>query len=347
MLYYKTCSKKLTQILGGDIMKGQQFDSKEYAKLIHRMEALRSRIELDKGVEQETAKMLLKKIEKKLEAYEQFFKIRNQQAKNYNTTDSFEFEEYDNFMDDNNYYEDTRSEEEMIHDLGILYAIFGGTYQRVLNYHVYRIKFKKQIDREEAFYRVLADIYEDSVRICNNIIIGFWPFHSGDTRCGSMEFSEPSLNSIEKYDNSGTSLYGELMDGLKDIWNFYFDNRNAIPILKNTTLNYSKPNYQETFNCKPEVQLNKEQRKAIIDKTEKEITSVNVEHLEYRTSKIYFSAKKKYQTLNDLLEESGVVYKVENSGVYIWDYDEKEFGKLVGYECGRLFKYCLYLLQNR
>ena len=51
-------------------MSNQQFDREEYAKLKHRTEALKSRIELDTGAEQEEAKRLLAKFLKKIEKYE-------------------------------------------------------------------------------------------------------------------------------------------------------------------------------------------------------------------------------------------------------------------------------------
>ena len=47
-------------------MKKQQFNPEEYTKLKHRVEALQLRVKLDFGPEQETAKRLLAKVEKKL-----------------------------------------------------------------------------------------------------------------------------------------------------------------------------------------------------------------------------------------------------------------------------------------
>lgn len=372
MLYYKYVSKYLPKILGGDIMKKQQFNPEEYAKLKHRVEVLQSRVKLDSGPEQETAKRLLAKVEKKLKSYEETHEIPKQQTEDYSTTTSFDFEDffwdekvhnfssqsYHNrnawnpnpnfkwhvhFEDDKNYYEDTRSETEMINDLGILYAIFGSTYQTALNYHVYKIRFKKQTNKDGAFYRVYSDIYEDNIRICKDIIIGFWPFHFGDDRCGDMQFASMNSNSIEKYNNGCSSLYVRLLDGLMDIWNFYFDNQNAVPMITGPVVSYLESGYQSSSNNKPKVQLNQEQRKAIIDKTENEIDSGKMRYLECRASKLMIMAYKPYQTLSSFLEESGVVYMVESSGVYIWDYAQKEFGKLVGYEYSSC-RYFLYLL---
>lgn len=190
--------------------------------------------------------VLLAKVEKKLKSYEGTHEIPKQQTEYYSTTTNFDFDDffwdekvynsnsqtYHNenawnpnqnfkwhvhFEDDKNYYDDTRSEAEMINDLGILYAIFGSTYQTALNYHVYKIRFKRQTSKNGAFYRVYSDIYEDNIRICKDIIIGFWPFNFGDDRCGDMQFASMSSDSIEKYNNGCTSLYVTLLDGLKDI----------------------------------------------------------------------------------------------------------------------------------
>ena len=328
-------------------MKKQQFNSEEYAKLKHRVEALQSRVKLDSGPEQETAKRLLAKLEKKLKSYEETHEIPKQQMEDYSTTTNFDFDDFlwnVHFEDHKNYHEDTRSEAEMINDLGVLYAIFGSTYQTTLNYHVYNIRFKRQTSKDGAFYRVYSDIYEDNIRICKDIIIGFWPFNFGDDRCGDMQFASMNSNSIEKYDNGCVILYVTLLDELKDIWNFYFDNRSAIPMLTGSVLGYLESSYQSSSNNKLKVQLNQEQRKEIIDKTENEIDSGKMKHLEFMAYKFAIMAYKPYNTLSEFLEEAGVVYKVETSGVYILD-GKNNFGKLVGYEYDRsTCRYCLYLI---
>lgn len=353
-------------------MKKQQFNPEEYAKLKHRVEALQSRVNLDVGPEQETAKRLLLKVEKKLKDYEETHEIPKQLTEDYSETTNFDFWDFFrdepvhksstshnenernpnpnfkwhvHFEDDKNYHEDTRSEEEMINDLGILYAIFGSTYRTALNYHVFKIRFKKQTAKEGAFYRVYSDVYEDDIRICKDIIIGFWPFNFGDDRCGDMEFASMNINSIEKYNNGCSSLYGRLLDGLMDIWNFYFDNQSSVPMLTGSVVGYLESSNQGSNNNKPKVQLNKEQRKEIIEYTENEIDSGKMKYLESRASRLEIMAYKPFKTLNKFLKKSGVVYKVETSGVYIWDYCQKDFGKLVGYEYSKsTCRYCLYLL---
>lgn len=127
-----------------------------------------------------------------------------------------------NIEEDRKYHKDTRSEDEMINDLGILYEIFGSTYQTSLNNHTYKIRFKKHAFKSEAFCRVFVDIYEDDIRICKDVILGFWPFNIGNDRCGYIEFTCMNSNSKEKYNNTSSSLYMTLFDGLKEIWNLHF-----------------------------------------------------------------------------------------------------------------------------
>lgn len=354
-------------------MKKQQFNPEEYSKLKHRVEALQSRIKLDSGPEQETAKRLLNKVEKKLKSYEELHEIPRQQTENYSTTTSFNFENFFrnekvvnysrqsyynenvcnsnlkhhvHFEDDNNYHEDTRSEAEMINNLGILYAIFGTTYQTTLNYHLYKIRFKKQKSEAGAFYSVYSDIYEDDIKICDDIIIGFWPFRFGDDRCGDMEFASMNRNSIKKYNNGCNCLYVKLLEELKNIWNFYFDNQNTVPLLTSSVLGYIESSCQSSFsNNKLQVQLTQKQRKELIDKTENDIDSGKMKHLKHHASTFSIMAYETYDTLSEFLEESGIVYKVEMDGVYILGHEENNFRKLVGYKYRKsMHSYCLYLL---
>ncbi len=352
-------------------MQKQQFNPEEYARLKHRVEALQSRVELDSGPEQKTAQRLLAKVEKKLKTYEETHEIPQQNVQDYSTTTNFKdffwnkrvynsssqayhgenawnpnqnFKSHVHSETDKNYYEDTRSESEMVNDLDILYAVFGSTYQTALNYHIYKVRFKKQTAKNGAFYRVYSDIYEDNIRICMNIIIGFYPLHLGDDRCGDMEFSSMNSTLVEKY-NECSSLYSTLLDGLKGIWNFYFDNQNALPMFNGSVLGYLESGYQSYYDSKLKVQLNQEQRKEIIDETENEIDSGKMKHLESVASKFFVTSYKLYDTLSKFLEESGVVYKVETSGVYILSDEGRNYGKLVGYEYSNLTcTYCLYLI---
>lgn len=58
-------------------MKKQQFNQEEYSKLKHRVEALQSRIRLDAGPEQETAKRLLAKVEKSLKLIKKLMRFQS------------------------------------------------------------------------------------------------------------------------------------------------------------------------------------------------------------------------------------------------------------------------------
>lgn len=154
-----------------------------------------------------------------------------------------------------------------------------------------------------------------------------------------------NTDSTKKYDNGCCILYKILIDGLKDIWNFYFDNQNAVPMITGTVLGYLESGNQNSSNDELKVQLNREQRKEIIDKTESEIDAGKMKHLERMASRFAINAYNRYNTLSEFLEESGVVYKVEMSGVYILINKKRGFEKLVGYEyCELTRSYCLYLI---
>lgn len=333
-------------------MKKQQFNPEEYAKIKHRVDALKSRVRLDIGSEQDVAKRLLTKVEKKLKQYEATHEISNQFTGDYSTTTNYTF--YDENVNnrkqafrnaDVDYRSDSRSEEEMIKDLGVLYAIFGSTYQTILNYHVYKIRFQKLVKRDEsAFCQTYADIYEDDIRICDNIIIGFWPYHSGDDRCGDMQLAAMDAHAIKKYNEFYGGLYTTLLDELMDLWNTYFDEGIQLK-LTGSEMYYIESNYQDSIHIKPAYQLNLEQRREVIYKSEKEINSGKMKYLECLSVKYTVWASNPYKDLNEFLEQSGVVYKVEPTGIYIWNNNKKRFGKLVGYEyVDRGFNsYCLYL----
>lgn len=420
-------------------MKGQRFNSQEHAKLKHRAEQLRARIMLDKGPEQETAKRLLEKVEKKIKEYEktyethetfkqtelknsveqEYTKLKHsieqlrtciilykgerqeiakklleraeeilksyekmydfiEQNKENNSTCSdslfWEFweewiEERQNidnwieeqqeinsrewnpnpnfkwnvrFHEENIYHEDSRSENEMIDDLEILYMIFGSTYVTKLNYHIYKIRFKKHADKQGAFYRVYSDVYEDNIRICKDVIIGFWPFRFGNDRCGDMEFSSMSKESVEKYNNGCNSIYLKILDGLKDVWNTYFDEQNSTLALIRNVDGYIESNTSDVFfNIK--VQLNEIQRKEIIERTEEQINNGKMSYL--KLLPIEVMAYKPFYSLADFLERSGVVYQVNFEGVYIWNDEKNEYEKLVDYDYDRIKeRYYIYLL---
>lgn len=338
-------------------MSARQFDPKEYANLKRRIQALEDRIALDTGNEQAQAKKLLPKLLKKLEDYEKQYQIPKQpevQSTNIHTSswDFYSGENTYNFKiyvyseePGGDYQEDTRSEAEMLHDLGILYAIFGSTYQTVLNYHVYKIRFKKQTTREHAFYRVYSDIYEDNVRICKNVIIGFWPYHLGDDKCGDMEFSCTDYTSVAKYANGYNLLYKTLLDGLMDIWNMYFDTSPSLPRLPGPTFATLQSGKSHSSRNMPDIQLTPEHRQKMISKVENDITTGKMHYFLRASKPLLIMAYKPFRSLSELLENAGVVYKVDSTGVYIWDYFEKKFGQLVGYEhLSKSNNYVFYLL---
>ncbi len=334
-----------------------RFNKEEYRGLKHRLQQLQSRVELDNGPEHETAVRLLAKIEKKLKEYEETHEIpesidRNDnmsESAEFKTTTSYSFKDfYENYENNENnetessftqnteklYQDDTRTEEQLIKDLGILYLILGSTYCTVLNYHVFKVRFKKQKEKREAFYRVLSDVYEDDICIAENITIGFWPFRFGDTKCGDLEIS--SSHSIKKYNSGCTWLFLTMISELKEIWNDYFD---STQLLTRRVAGFLENSQKEEVT----EQLSKEQRMQVIKQVELGFKNFRKEDY-YGVETISFSDCKIYENLNSLLEYSGVVYKVENDGVYILDFFEKRFRKLLNYKYDSEFAdYILYV----
>lgn len=341
-------------------MKDQQFDVQEYSKLKHRVEQLKSRVELDRGPEQETARRLLLKIQKKLKKYEETHNIPNYTSDDYNTTNSQSYtntkkqntgftskwNSYQNFnahsyqKQNDQYSKDTRIEADIIRELGIIYMIFGSTYQTLLNYHIYKIRFKRKTHDQGSFARVYSDIYEDDIRICEDVIIGFWPLKYGDDRCRDIEFSSMHNYCIKKYDNGCSVLYEKLINELKDIWNTYFDEQSDVPLLSGKIDNYLETgtNYYAL-----EKELSKDERKQIVSKVENELKNVQINRLKLFASPIVIWAYDMYKDLNEFLEQSGVVYIVKSDGIYIWNYIKNDYGKLVGYQRATN-RYDIYLI---
>ena len=342
-------------------MKKQQSNSVEYLKFKYRAELLQTYFENNDSKEKELEKRLLLKLKKIIDIYETNYEVLEQKTKNYNVTNGIDFwklffdkpvmisQLYDeitkyeidlNLIFEDAKYLDKRSEIELIKDLGIIYVIFGSTYQTILNYHVYRIRFKKQILKEGAFCRVNADIYEDSVKICSDMVIGFWPLSFFDYRCSDLEFSTKE-SFYKKYCNMCPSIYEVLLKELQNIWNFCFCNQNMVSMIENYINSYIEIFYVHTEHKK----LSKEQRSKVIESTERKIDSGEYTHLKCKLSEIQIDSYKQYETLEHFLNESGVVYIVESLGIYIWDYYRKRFGKLVGYEYNMArCRYYLYLL---
>ncbi|MFR5190962.1 MAG: hypothetical protein ACLTEH_07015, partial [Clostridia bacterium] len=239
-------------------MENGKFNQEEYERIKHRKEKLEERVERDvPGYDRDTAIRLLKKVSQRLQQYEQTHGISisssyqhhtvvdddiSTNREDYSTSSSATY--YQSFMkdffdieihvyfDENEYYKnadkdyfyqkDVRSEEELIRDLGILYLIFGSTYQTYLNYHVYRVRFLHQTEKEGAFARAIVNIYEDDILICKEITIGFWEYHFGDGRVGDMEWATKT-ESFRKYNNGCTLYLNKILREMQNLWNSYFD----------------------------------------------------------------------------------------------------------------------------
>ena len=204
-------------------MKGDNMTLEEYLRAKKRAQKLKARLDRsdpsEAKLDLKVARKLLDRILKKIVEYEKTNNIDpNNEYNSASSTANFTYHEPEpDFMEDN------RTDEQLMDDLGIIYAIFGRNYKKTFNYHEYTIHFQKLRERGESFCQVYADIYEDAMLIANNIVIEFWPFHHGDTICGEMGISSCSERNFIRYMRNGSSLlYQYLISDLKDIWNYYF-----------------------------------------------------------------------------------------------------------------------------
>ena len=296
-------------------MTKEQLD--KYLAMKHRIEQLRQRVSLDTGYEAETAKKLLDRLLEKLARFEKANNIKPDTDSNTQSNapnNNFTYREPD-FMGDN------RTEEQLMDDLGIIYAIFGRIYKKSFNYHEYTIHFQKLRERGESFCQVYADIYEDAMLIANNIVIEFWPFHHGDTICGNMGISSYSERSFIKYMRNGSSLlYQYLISDLKDIWNYYFG---LVPLRIEAKADHEM-----------QKALTATGRDEVIARVDRQLSEVGRTLCipQYLRENMGFYTRTSYPNLKSFLEESGIIYKVEEDGVYIFYDDDKtrRYMKLIG-----------------
>jgi len=284
----------------------------EYLAMKHRIEQLRNRILLDSGFEAETAKRLLERLLEKLARFEKANNISqsNSEAEN-KQRNTFVYHEKE-------FKGDSRTEEQLMKDLGVIYAIFGRIYKTSFNYHNYIIHFLRLCENQDAsFCRVYANIYEDDILIAKEITIGFWPYHKNDTICGDMETASYYSDSFLKYDNGSSVLYQHLVSGLKDIWNFYFG---LIPLrIESTTHSV-------------ETLLTKEERDEIVHRVGEKIWKKKSNVPQYLKKNMFFYVRASYTSLEEFLEESGIIYRVKEDGVYIFCNDSGTYLKLISIE---------------
>jgi len=333
-------------------MSKKPFDKDRYIYLYHRVNELMKRLKLDFGPERETTMKLLKILDKKLCDFlnecnipKRYYKQLNELkdfSKEVVSTSSFSFWEAlkEGNVSQHDYCDDDgRSEESMINDLGVIYAIFGSTYETYINYHVYVVRFKRQTDKEQAFFRVYVDIYEDGTLICDDVIIGFWPYHQGDSFCGDMQFSSMDAESIKKYDNGCTHIYKKITWELKNLWNSYFEE----PLLMIPEM--SGRFFEESNEIK--MALSQEERDRIVEYTHRFVWNSEVAIRDEFVHKSLVQAYKPFRNLNDFLKNSGVVYKVEEGDVLIWNiFNEKkeEYCKLLSIKYDSSI--CQYVLRT-
>lgn len=249
-------------------------------------------------------------MERAAEEHEEEYKKNQKNHKAY--SEWYDYEEPKEY-----YQEETRSVDELIKDLGVLYLIFGSTYQTFVNYHIYKVRFLKQIKKEGAFLRVKANIYEDDELICKEIQIGFWPFYRGDDRVGDMEWSAKD-NVFKKYDERSTPtrvFLVKILKEMQELWNSYFDGEvEKIPDKS------QKDNFVT-------VTMSKEERRRRIREIFQNLYPQKFD----RMKDILIETDTQYKDLADYLETSGLVYEVRENAIYVWHYHYNKYFKLIGY----------------
>ena len=223
-------------------MKGRENENllKKYQDYLDKEEKIRRLYErpgtVDEGNQAEKA---LKKIQEKIEEMERTYGFSRENNCNVHSRYKVNYNHYSK----NNYDYMNETESEKYDRLGIIYAIFGDEFKITLHGYDYKVCFKEILKPNYAFCRVLCDIYENDQEIAYDVVIGFWPFHSGDIECGDMEFSAFKPESIRKYEDD-LNIYNKIMNYMMFKWNNYFGKERKQPQLNDS-------NFDESFNTFP------------------------------------------------------------------------------------------------
>ena len=303
----------------------RQMSNYERENTERRAQMLRERIKLDRGPEQETARRLLAKIEKKLAYYGKQNNSLEEEITDDIYVDLEDYLKYYHYHKEERHLKCQREDE-----LKKEYEVFGKTYQTILNYHILTVVFKRTAERQQALERVYADIYEDGNIICEDVIIGFWKINFKSKICDNVEMTITNSQKIKRYNNGCSDVFDVLLERLKNIWNCHF-------YYTEMPLDYNELDGVE------EKQFDEAERKEIIEQVEEYIDSGKAQEYLCRAYKIDIRAQRKFRTLYEFLNESGIVYKIGDKGVYIYDAVLKKFAVLVGYEYSE-YGYDLYLL---
>lgn len=329
----------------------KEFNPKEYEAIRKRRDKLEERVKRDvEGPEKETAKKLLERVKKKLEEYERIHDIpkdidltneeytssgsssgkqtgeaarKENDPYSWNPRPFFKWEVH--FEEDIYYRAETRNDEELMNDLGVLFLIFGSTYQTQFNYHDYKVRLLKQIDDKGAFARVKVNVYEDNVLICKEIVFGLWAASYGDVSVNDTGWESYETDSFRKYDNGCAMYLKKILCEMKDLWNSYSAESDT------KLLGMRAAGYIGTSDEKKEIEvsMSKKERRLAIRRFEDEI-DIRLWNRDC-TKTIWVGARKRFDSLEDFLENSGVVYKLTRGEVQIWDEDTDRYYTLVGY----------------
>lgn len=180
--------------------------------LEHRICMLRQRIELQKvGSEVDTARKILYGLEAKYDILKKSNDIFVAEVTSVKKANNF-------------------SEEELSQKLGVIYWIFGSSYEEIVSFKRYRIEFLQLLPHDElncrCLMRVKVHIYEnDNPFMMKDVVIEFWKGWNDSTEVDDIGIS--SNDTDEKYNNF--HWFQKIAYTLAKTWNKYFQ---TIPLIE-------------------------------------------------------------------------------------------------------------------
>jgi len=116
---------------------------------------------------------------------------------------------------------DGLSEEELSQKLGVIYLIFGPSYEEVFSFHTYRIEFLyiKPNCNEACIMTVMANFYEGDVLLLKDAKVEFWKGYSDSTEIDDMGLAFNC--DMSKYHHH-SHWFCKLSYSLAETWNKYF-----------------------------------------------------------------------------------------------------------------------------
>lgn len=120
---------------------------------------------------------------------------------------------------------DGMTEEDLYQRLGLIYLIFGPSYEETFSYHTYRIEFLYLSPKPDNFcvMTVVADIFEDDQLLSHLAYIDFWKEHPDDNVVTDIGISYWDDSIHTKYKHH-FHWFSKLAVSLAQTWNQYHRN---------------------------------------------------------------------------------------------------------------------------